>query len=206
MTYAFEAVGLTKRFGDTLALDGVDLAARPGTVLGVLGPNGAGKTTAVRILATLLRADAGTARVSGFDVARQPHLVRGTIGLTGQYGGQRVRGFAGRYADTLGSPSSQNRQGRSAPLRRPTRGPVRIRASAAGRSGAVRVSGPLRRSTPLCRRSMPSASHSRAGPRARSRSRLPRRSRARSTPATTSPARSSSAEGRPGSPQTTLQQ
>ena len=53
-TYAIEATGLTKRFGDTVALDGVDLAAREGTVLGVLGPNGAGKTTAVRILATLL--------------------------------------------------------------------------------------------------------------------------------------------------------
>ena len=55
-----EAEGLRKRFGDTQALDGVDLAAREGTVLGVLGPNGAGKTTAVRILATLLQADAGT--------------------------------------------------------------------------------------------------------------------------------------------------
>ena len=61
MTYAIEAEGLTKRFGDTQALAGIDLAAREGTVLGVLGPNGAGKTTAVRILATLLRADAGTA-------------------------------------------------------------------------------------------------------------------------------------------------
>ena len=60
MDVAIEAEGLRKRFGDTQALDGVDLAARAGTVLGVLGPNGAGKTTAVRILATLLRADAGT--------------------------------------------------------------------------------------------------------------------------------------------------
>ena len=85
MTYAFEAEGLRKRFGTTQALDGVDLAAREGSVLGVLGPNGAGKTTAVRILATLLQADAGRATVGGYDVATQPHLVRKTVGLTGQY-------------------------------------------------------------------------------------------------------------------------
>ncbi len=84
-TYAIEATGLTKRFGDTLALDGVDLAAREGTVLGVLGPNGAGKTTAVRILATLLRPDAGTARVAGLDVQRDAAAVRALVGLTGQY-------------------------------------------------------------------------------------------------------------------------
>jgi ABC-2 type transport system ATP-binding protein len=84
-TYAIEADGLTKRFGDTRALAGIDLAVRPGTVLGVLGPNGAGKTTAVRILATLLRADEGTARVAGYDVVRSPEAVRRTIGLTGQY-------------------------------------------------------------------------------------------------------------------------
>ena len=85
MTYAIEAENLTKRFGDTLALDGIDLAAREGTVLGVLGPNGAGKTTAVRIFATLIKADAGQARVAGFDVARHAEDVRRTIGLTGQY-------------------------------------------------------------------------------------------------------------------------
>ena len=68
MDVAIEAEGLRKRFGDTQALDGVDLVARRGTVLGVLGPNGAGKTTAVRILATLLKPDAGTARIGGFDV------------------------------------------------------------------------------------------------------------------------------------------
>lgn len=83
--YAIEAEGLTKRFGDTQALAGIDFAVRPGTVLGVLGPNGAGKTTAVRILATLLRADAGTARVGGHDVVRDAEQVRRTIGLTGQY-------------------------------------------------------------------------------------------------------------------------
>lgn len=84
-TYAIHAEGLVKRFGDTTALDGVDLAVRPGTVLGLLGPNGAGKTTAVRVLATLIRPDAGHAAVGGFDVVRQPHEVRGLIGLTGQY-------------------------------------------------------------------------------------------------------------------------
>src|SRR3954453_12951549 len=85
MTYAIEARGLRKAFGETLALEGVDLAARPGSVLGVLGPNGAGKTTAVRILATLLKADEGTAIVAGHDVASEPARVREQIGLTGQY-------------------------------------------------------------------------------------------------------------------------
>jgi oleandomycin transport system ATP-binding protein len=85
MTYAIEAEGLTKRFGTTNALDGVDLTARQGTVLGVLGPNGAGKTTAVRILATLIKPDAGYARVGGFDVVRDAEQVRRIIGLTGQY-------------------------------------------------------------------------------------------------------------------------
>jgi oleandomycin transport system ATP-binding protein len=85
MTNAIEANGLVKRFGKTTALAGVDLVARPGTVLGVLGPNGAGKTTAVRILATLLRPDAGQAWVCGYDVGRQAHEVRQLIGLTGQY-------------------------------------------------------------------------------------------------------------------------
>jgi oleandomycin transport system ATP-binding protein len=85
VTNIIEAEGLTKRFGTTQALDGVDLAVRQGTVHGVLGPNGAGKTTAVRILATLLRADAGRATVAGYDVVRDAHRVRQTIGLTGQY-------------------------------------------------------------------------------------------------------------------------
>src|SRR6478736_1870715 len=82
---AVEATGLVKRFGKTTALDGVDLAARQGRVLGVLGPNGAGKTTAVRILATLLRPDSGQVSVCGYDVLRDAHQVRQLIGLTGQY-------------------------------------------------------------------------------------------------------------------------
>src|SRR3954447_16588930 len=85
MDYAIEARSLRKRFGTTQALDGVDLAVRAGTVHGVLGPNGAGKTTAVRILATLLKADEGTAMVAGHDVASEPAKVREQIGLTGQY-------------------------------------------------------------------------------------------------------------------------
>ncbi|MEV6861352.1 ATP-binding cassette domain-containing protein [Streptosporangium subroseum] len=85
MNLAFEAEGLVKRFGKTTALAGIDLAARQGTVLGVLGPNGAGKTTAVRILATLLRPDAGRAAVRGVDVVKDAGRVRRMIGLTGQY-------------------------------------------------------------------------------------------------------------------------
>ncbi|HEX6131025.1 MAG TPA: ATP-binding cassette domain-containing protein, partial [Actinomycetota bacterium] len=82
---AIEAEGLVKTFGDTRALDGVDMVAGEGTVFGLLGPNGAGKTTAVRILSTLLRPDSGRAAVGGYDVGRQPHEVRRLIGLTGQY-------------------------------------------------------------------------------------------------------------------------
>ena len=80
-----EAEGLVKRFGETRALQGVDLAVPRGTVHGVLGPNGAGKTTAVRILSTLLRPDAGRARIAGYDVVRDAEKVRSRIGLTGQY-------------------------------------------------------------------------------------------------------------------------
>jgi ABC-2 type transport system ATP-binding protein len=79
-----EAEAVRKRYGDTAALDGLDLAVDSGTVCGLIGPNGAGKTTAVRILATLLRADSGRARVAGYDVARQPAQVRARIGLVGQ--------------------------------------------------------------------------------------------------------------------------
>src|SRR5712692_2674383 len=81
---AIEATGLVKRFGKTAALDGVDLVARQGRVLGVLGPNGAGKTTAVRILTTLLRPDGGRATVEDYEVVRDAAAVRRVIGLSGQ--------------------------------------------------------------------------------------------------------------------------
>ncbi len=85
MTATIEARGLAKRFGKTQALDGLDLVADSGQVVAVLGPNGAGKTTFVRAVATLLRLDAGTLRVAGHDVRRDPEAVRGTIGLAGQF-------------------------------------------------------------------------------------------------------------------------
>jgi ABC-2 type transport system ATP-binding protein len=80
-----EACGLTKVFGQSRALDGVDLAIPRGSVYGVLGPNGAGKTTTIRILATLLRADGGTARVLGHDVVRDAAAVRSRVSLTAQF-------------------------------------------------------------------------------------------------------------------------
>ncbi len=80
-----EASGLTKSFGSTKVLQGLDLTVERGTVLAVLGPNGAGKTTTIRILSTLLRPDSGTATVAGYDVVRDRAQVRGRIGLTGQF-------------------------------------------------------------------------------------------------------------------------
>jgi ABC-2 type transport system ATP-binding protein len=81
---AIEAVGLVKKFGDTLAVDGVDLTVNRGTVTALLGPNGAGKTTTVKMLTTLLRPDGGSAEVAGIDLAKDPNGVRLKIGLTGQ--------------------------------------------------------------------------------------------------------------------------
>src|ERR1700760_2479720 len=82
---AIEAEGLVKSYGDVRALDGVDLTAPSGTVLGLLGPNGAGKTTAVRILTTLLPPSGGFARVDGLDVVGDAAKLRARIGLAGQY-------------------------------------------------------------------------------------------------------------------------
>ncbi|MFF5984063.1 ATP-binding cassette domain-containing protein [Streptomyces olindensis] len=117
-TYAVLSEGLEKRLGEVHALRGLDLAVAEGTVCGVLGPNGAGKTTAVRLLTTLLRPDAGSARVAGHDLVREAAAVRSRIGVTGQdtsidgdlTGRQnlqlfgrlhRVRGPAGRTAELL---------------------------------------------------------------------------------------------------------
>ena len=85
MTNAIETNGLVKTFGDTRALEGVDLRIGEGTVYGLLGPNGAGKTTTIRILATLLKPTAGTATVLGYDVVRDAAVVRRKVSLTGQY-------------------------------------------------------------------------------------------------------------------------
>ncbi|MFL9655599.1 ATP-binding cassette domain-containing protein [Streptomyces sp. PB17] len=101
-TYAVLSEGLEKRFGTVHALRGLDLAVAEGTVCGLLGPNGAGKTTAVRLLTTLLRPDAGSARIAGHDLVREAAAVRRRIGVTGQYasvdgdltGRQNLRLFA----------------------------------------------------------------------------------------------------------------
>jgi daunorubicin/doxorubicin transport system ATP-binding protein len=82
---AIETEGLVKHFGETRAVDGVDLRVRRGTVYGVLGPNGAGKTTTIRMLATLIRPTAGSARVLGHDVVADADAVRGLVSLTGQF-------------------------------------------------------------------------------------------------------------------------
>ncbi|WP_395576231.1 ATP-binding cassette domain-containing protein [Streptomyces sp. BK79] len=101
-TYAVLSEGLEKRFGEVRALRGLELAVAEGTVCGLLGPNGAGKTTAVRLLTTLLRPDAGSARIAGHDLVREAAAVRTKIGVTGQYasvdgdltGRQNLRLFA----------------------------------------------------------------------------------------------------------------
>ena len=85
MTYTVNAVGIRKAFRDNTVLDGVDLAVPAGQIVALLGPNGAGKTTLIRILATLLRPDAGTATVAGHDLLADPVGVRRSISLTGQY-------------------------------------------------------------------------------------------------------------------------
>src|ERR671937_3103435 len=81
---AITVKGLRKRFGDVVALDGIDFEVPPATVFGLLGPNGAGKTTAVRALTTILRPDAGRATVLGLDVVKDAERVRARIGLAGQ--------------------------------------------------------------------------------------------------------------------------
>jgi ABC-2 type transport system ATP-binding protein len=117
-TYAVLSEGLEKRFGAVHAVRGLDLAVAQGTVCGVLGPNGAGKTTAVRLLTTLLRPDAGSARIAGHDLVREASAVRRRIGVTGQYASvdgdltgrqnlrlfarlHRVRGSGGRAGELL---------------------------------------------------------------------------------------------------------
>ena len=121
MTHTIEAEGLTKRFGATQALDGVDLAAAEGTVLGVLGPNGAGKTTAVRILATLLRPDSGRATVAGYDVVKDASKVRRVVGLTGQYASVDEDLTGTQNLVMIGQLLEPEHQGRPRPVRRTAR-------------------------------------------------------------------------------------
>ncbi|BCG59752.1 hypothetical protein PUR_31770 [Paenibacillus sp. URB8-2] len=83
-SWAIEAHGLVKTFGENRAVDGVNLKVGTGTIYGVLGPNGAGKTTTIRMLATLLRPDAGSASIFGHDVVKEPQIVRQLIGVTGR--------------------------------------------------------------------------------------------------------------------------
>ncbi|MEM9609882.1 MAG: ATP-binding cassette domain-containing protein [Actinomycetota bacterium] len=97
-----EVEHLHKRFGDTVALDDVNLEVGEGSVLGLLGPNGAGKTTTIRVLATLLAPDSGRATVAGFDVATHPDRVRATIGLTGQYAAVDERLTAAENLEMVG--------------------------------------------------------------------------------------------------------
>lgn len=108
-----EAVDLHKRFGDTQALDGLGLSVNAGEVLAVLGPNGAGKTTAVRVLATLIKPDQGTATIDGINVVAQPGRVRSRIGLTGQYAAVDERLSARENLELVGRffrmPSAQTR-------------------------------------------------------------------------------------------------
>ncbi|MDG4831453.1 ATP-binding cassette domain-containing protein [Solwaraspora sp. WMMD1047] len=111
---AIETSGLVKTFGDKRAVDGVDLAVRPGSVYGFLGPNGAGKTTTIRMLATLLRPDGGSGRVFGHDIVREADAVRARVGLTGQYASVDDE-LTGRenlvmLARLLGSPWAAARQ------------------------------------------------------------------------------------------------
>ena len=118
MTNTIEAIGLTKRFGKTHALDGLDLVAEPGQVVAVLGPNGAGKTTFVRAVATLLRPDGGSLHVAGHDVGREPEAVRRVIGLAGQYaavepamtGRENLEMVARRSARALAPPGRTARR------------------------------------------------------------------------------------------------
>ena len=128
MTNAIVAEGLVKRYGDVIALDGLDLAVEQGTVVGLLGPNGAGKTTTVRILTTLLEPDEGRATVNGLDAVTDARALRRIIGLSGQNAAvdEHLTGFenldmVGRLYH-LGRAESRGAGPRAARAVRPRRG------------------------------------------------------------------------------------
>jgi ABC-2 type transport system ATP-binding protein len=145
-TPAIEITGLHKRYGDRTVLDGLDLTVPAGTVTALLGANGAGKTTTVSILATLLPADGGTARVLGYDVAREPQAVRRLIGVTGQLSavdplltvGENLR----LMADLFHLPRTEGR-------RRATELLERFDLADDGRKQAQQLSGGMRRKLDL---------------------------------------------------------
>jgi ABC-2 type transport system ATP-binding protein len=139
---AIEATGLEKSYGKVKVLAGVDLRVARGSVFSLLGPNGAGKTTTVRILSTLARADAGRARVAGFDIVRDQHLVRRSISVTGQYAavdelqtGEENLRMMGRLS---GLPGAQARRGAHELLER-------FDLAEAGRRRVATYSGGMRR-------------------------------------------------------------
>ncbi len=151
---AIEATGLRKTFGSTRAVDGVDLAVPAGAVYGVLGPNGAGKTTTIRMLATLLQPDGGSARVLGHDIVTEADTVRGFVSLTGQLASvdedltgrenlilmARLLGY-GRAPRRRRAPTSCSRRSAS-PTRRPSRSRTTPAACAGGSTSPPASSSP----------------------------------------------------------------
>ena len=157
--------GLEKSYGSVRALCGVDFAAPTGSVLGLLGPNGAGKTTAVRILATLLEPDAGSARVAGLDAVRDAAKLRSKIGLAGQYAAvdEKLTGFenlemVGRLYH-MGGPAARERANELLEL---------FELADAAKRPAETYSGGMRRRLDLAAApsagALPRRAHHRAGP------------------------------------------
>jgi ABC-2 type transport system ATP-binding protein len=139
---AVQASGVRKSYGETVALDGVDLRVDAGTIFALLGPNGAGKTTAVQILSTLVHADAGEVRVAGHDPARDPAAVRRAIGVTGQF--SAVDGLL-TGEENLALMSDLNHLAGAEGRRRITELLDRFDLTEAARKPAVTYSGGMRR-------------------------------------------------------------